>query len=268
VRREHDRLRIDKLYVIENETEPKRTLFNPEGTFRFAVPEDVIEMRSVSASYASGMPVPQSTSPLSDGSGYAAATALKPGTTDLAISYDVDYASESYRFQEEAFYSLSELMILVAPPDIEVESEGWENLGPDPEGRFAVYRMANVAAGSPYAMSLSGGSEHAADLVSSSSQQGSSTSGTQVTILPDPTRPQKWIIVLLMGAALAYGLLTALMPAKDARPATDAQTAQLRKSLADLEKRHAAGGLSAKSYRKKKGELQAQLNRASGSKKP
>jgi hypothetical protein len=268
VRREHDRLRIDKLYVIENETEPKRTLFNPEGTFRFAVPEDVIEMPSVSASYASGMPVPQSTSPLSDGSGYAAATALKPGTTDLAISYDVDYASESYRFQEEALYTLSELMILVAPPDIEVESEGWENLGPDPEGRFAVYRMANVAAGSPYALSLSGGSEHAADLVSSSSQPGSSTSGTQVTILPDPTRPQKWIIVLLMGAALAYGLLTALMPAKDARPATDAQTAQLRKSLADLEKRHAAGGLSAKSYRKKKGELQAQLNLASGSKKP
>ena len=88
-----------------------------------------------------------------------------------------------------------------------------------------------------------------------------------VTILPDPTRPQKWIIVLLMGAALAYGLLTALIPAKDARPA-DSQTAQIRKSLADLEKRHAAGGLSAKSYRKQKGELQAKLNRASGSKKP
>jgi hypothetical protein len=268
VRREHDRLRIDKLYVIENKTEPKRTLFNPEGSFRFAVPEDVIEMRSVSASYASGMPVPQSTSPLSDGSGYAAATALKPGTTDLAVSYDVDYASERYRFQEEAFYPLSELMILVAPPDIEVESEGWENLGPDPEGRFAVYRMANVAAGTDFALSLSGGSEHAADLVSSSSQQGSSSAGTQVTILPDPTRPQKWILVLLMGAALAYGLLTALMPVKDARPAIDSYTAQLRKSLEDLDKLQAAGGLSAKSYRKKKGELQAQLNRASGSKKP
>jgi uncharacterized membrane protein len=90
----------------------------------------------------------------------------------------------------------------------------------------------------------------------------------QVTTLPDPMRPQKWIIVLLMGAALAYGLLTALMPATDARPATNSRADKLRKSLADLEERHAAGDLSAKSYRKKKGELQAQLNRASGSKKP
>jgi cytochrome c-type biogenesis protein CcmH/NrfG len=104
-------------------------------------------------------------------------------------------------------------------------------------------------------------------LVSSSSQEGGST-GVQVTTLPDPTRPQKWIIVLLMGAALAYGLLTALIPAKEAQPAEDSRAEELRKSLADLEKRHAAGGLSTKSYRKKKGELQAQLNRASGSKKP
>jgi hypothetical protein len=267
LRREHDRLRIDKLYVIENKTEPKKTLYSPEGSFRFAVPETVVEMRSVSASYSSGMPVPQSTSPSSDGSGFVAATALKPGTTDFAVSYDVDYTPGSYELQETALYPLSELMILVAPSDIRVDAEGWEDLGPDPQGRFTVYRRASVAAGSPIQMSLSGGSEQATGLVSSSSQEGGST-GVQVTTLPDPTRPQKWIIVLLMGAALAYGLLTALIPAKEAQPAEDSRAEGLRKSLADLEKRHAAGGLSTKGYRKKKGELQAQLNRASGSKKP
>jgi hypothetical protein len=267
LRREHDRLQIDKLFVIENKTEPKKTLYDPEGSFRFAVPEAAREMRSVSASYSSGMPVPQSTSPLSDGSGFVAATALKPGTTDFAVSYDVDYAQGSYELRETALYPLSELMILVAPSDIRVDAEHWEDLGPDPQGRFTVYRRANVSAGSPILISLSGGSEHAAELVASSSQEGGSTA-VQVTTLPDPTRPQKWIIVLLMGAALAYGLLTDLIPAKEAQPAEDSRDDGLRKSLADLEKRHAAGGLSTKSYRKKKGELQAQLNRASGSKKP
>jgi hypothetical protein len=57
------------------------------------------------------------------------------------------------------------------------------------------------------------------------------------------------------------------MPAKGPA-AEDSRTEKLRKSLADLEQRHAAGNLSAKSYRKKKGELQAELNRASRSKKP
>jgi hypothetical protein len=267
LRREHDRLKIDKLFVIENKTEPKKTLYDPEGSFRFYVPEDIMEMRSVSASYSSGMPVPQSASPLSDGSGYSTTTALKPGTTDLAVSYDVDYSPGSYQLQEPAFYPLSELMILVAPADIQVEAEDWENLGPDPEGRFVVYRRTNVVAGSPIVASLAGGSEHAAELVSSSSEEQGSSS-LQVTTLPDPTRPQMWIIVILMGAALAYGLLTALVPTKEAQPAPDSHGDEIRKSLADLDKRHAAGSVSSKRYRKRKRELQAQLDRAPGSKKP
>jgi hypothetical protein len=61
-------------------------------------------------------------------------------------------------------------------------------------------------------------------------------------------------------------LLTALISVKEARPAEDSRTEGLRKSLADLEKRHGSGELSTKSYRKKKRELQTQLKRASGSK--
>jgi hypothetical protein len=268
LRREHDKLRIDKLYVIDNKTDPQKTLYDPEGSVRFYVP-DGVALGSVSASSASGMPVPQSASPLSDGSGYATPTALKPGTTDLAISYEVDYGREGYRLHESAFHPLSELMVLVAPADIEVEAEGWEGLGPDPQGRFTVFRRNGVEAGSPIDMALSGGSEHAADLTNSS--EGERSSGNRVTTLPDPTRPQKWIIVALMGAALAYGLLTALTSTKEAQPAKDPNLDGLRRSLADLEQRHGAGSISTKSYRKKKRELQsqlAQLDRAAGRQKP
>ncbi len=272
LRREHERLRVDKLYVLENETEPKRTLYDPEGSFRFHMPSDVVEMRSISASSSSGMPVPQAASPLPDGSGYFTRTAFKPGTTDVAISYDIDYSANHYRLEEKTFHSLDELMVLVSPADIDLEAEGWENLGPEPDGRFVVLRKSNLAPGTPIELGLSGGSEHAADLGSSSSGGGGSPPeghpSTQVIQFPDHTRAQKWIVVLLMGAALAYGLLTVLLPAPETTPAANSPPTSLQQTLANLERRHGEGKISSKSYRKKKRELQAQMERAARRGKP
>jgi hypothetical protein len=273
VRREHDRLRIDKLFVIDNKTEPKKTLYDPDGTFRFVIPPDVAELRSVSASSESGMPVPQSASPLPDGSGYVTRTAFKPGTTDFSVSYDVEYKPEGYRFEDQAFYPLPELLVLVAPADIELDADGWEALGPEPDGRFNVLRRTNVSAGTPLEIFLSGGSEHAEDLIPSSSSEGESaaTGGqSQITVLPDPTSAQKWIVVTLMAAALAYGLLASLIAAPEATrtegPKKDAlKQAQL--ALERLEKRHDDGKISTKHYRKEKREIQNRLANA-GRKKP
>ncbi|MGH9459812.1 MAG: hypothetical protein ACRD1X_01230, partial [Vicinamibacteria bacterium] len=269
VRREQDRLRIDKLFVIDNRTEPKRTLYDPDGTFRFVIPPDVAELRSVSASSSSGMPVPQPASPLPDGSGYVTRTAFKPGTTDFSVSYDVEYKAEGYRLEDRAFYPLSEMLVLVAPADIELDAKGWEDLGPEPEGRFNVLRRTNVPAGTPLEILLSGGSENAGDLIPPSSTDagnGDETQGQpQITVLPDPTSAQKWIVVTLMAAALAYGLLASLVAAPVATGSAGAKNdAQERAHLAmeRLEKRHASGQISTKHYRKEKREIQSRLAKA------
>ena len=275
VRREHDRLRIDKLFVIDNQTEPKKTLYDPNGTFRFVIPSDVAELRSVSASGSSGMPVPQPASPLPDGSGYVTRTAFKPGTTDFTVSYDVNYTPGGYEFQDVAFYPLSEVLVLVAPADIELDAEGWEDLGPEPDGQFHVLRRDNVAAGTPLEIRLSGGSEHAEDLIPSSSngggagETGGQPSGQlQITVLPDPTSSQRWIVVTLMAAALAYGLLASLISAPETTGAGGKNDALEKANLAmeRLERRHASGKISTKRYRKEKGGLQTRLAKAGRSK--
>ena len=220
LRREHERLRVDKLFVIENKTSPPKTLFDPEGTFRFFIPPDVVELRSVSATSSSGMPVPQPASPDPDGRGFFTRTAFKPGATDFTVSYDAPYSdTEGYEFRDTAFFPLAEAMILVAPADIELEAEGWENKGPDPKGRFVVLYRSDVAAGTPLEVDLSGGSEQAADLIPSSSKGGGEqqSSGARITVLPDGKSAQKWIIVTLMAAALVYGLLAALVPTPSKR---------------------------------------------------
>ena len=282
LRRKNEQLRVDKLFVVENKTSPPKTLFDPEGTFRFFIPPDVVELRSVSATSSSGMPVPQPASPDPDGRGFFTRTAFKPGATDFTVSYDVPYSdTEGYEFRDTAFFPLAEAMILVAPADIELEAEGWENKGRDPDGRFVVLYRSNVAAGTPLEVDLSGGSEVAADLIPSSSMGGmggmggkggegggeTQSSGARITVLPDGTSAQKWIIITLMAAALVYGLLAALVPTPSSgdpgATKTDPNNSlrPFREALARLEAQHATGQISAKRYKKEKRELQARLAR-------
>ena len=219
IRRDRERLRFDKVFSVENRTNPPRTLYNDSGTFRFHMPEEgLVQVLGVQATAASGMPVPQQASAAPDGNGYVTKTAFKPGSTDIAISYEVDFSSGSYRIDSEAYFPLAELLMLVSPADMELDAADWENLGPEPEGRFTVLRQTSVAAGSPVRLGLSGGSEQAADFMGSSSEAESTAPapprGT-LTRLPDDTLAHKGILVTLMGAALAFGLLWTLLPARE-----------------------------------------------------
>lgn len=226
-RREGDKLLVDKVFVVENRTSPPRTFYNSDGTFRFNLPtKDLLELHSVSASSALGVPVPQPASPLPDGSGYVTKTAFKPGETQVAVSYEVRYLNSHYQVEGRAFERLAELLVFVAPPDIEITAEGWEDLGVEPEGRFSAIRMRNVAAGTPFRFELSGGSDEARPLLptsegstGSSGSAGAPNAAAQGTITrpPDTTRASKWVLIVLMAAALAYGLLAELYPSSSRR---------------------------------------------------
>jgi hypothetical protein len=208
-RREGDKLLVDEVYVVENRTSPPRTYFDPDGSFRFSLPtKDLRELRSVSARGKSGMPVPQQASPLPDGTGYVTKTAFKPGETELVVSYEVGYGADGYHLSARAFYPIDEVYVFVAPPDIDIDASGWENLGPEPEGRFVAVRKRNLSPGDPLELALSGGSDSVASAPAAENPRPTG----QVTILPDSGRFSKAVLVVLMAAALGYGLLSVLYP--------------------------------------------------------
>lgn len=207
LRRQNGLLRVEKLYVVENLCEPRKTFYDSEGTFRFHIPREVAHGTSVLVSAPGDAPVTVAASPLPDGSGYVTHTPFKPGKTDVIIAYDVVDPSGNYQLQEQAYYALSQILVLITPSDVELKADGWENLSPEGRSRFIVLRQSNVEAGSPIDVTLVGGAEPAVEPVASA-PNGPSLHGT-VTQLPDPSRPQMWIIVLLMGAVLAYGLVNA-----------------------------------------------------------
>jgi hypothetical protein len=136
----------------------------------------------------------------------------------VVISYEVSYGKDGYPLKSVALYPMSELYVFVAPPDVRVDAPGWENLGPEPEGRFVAIRKRDVAQGAPIELKLSGGSARAASAAESSGDSGTESQGggqRTITVLPDPMRSSKAVLVLLMAAALGYGLLTSLFPAPD-----------------------------------------------------
>jgi hypothetical protein len=218
-RREGDRLLVDEVYVVENSTSPPKTYHDPAGTFRFHLPAAGLrELRSVSARGESGMPVPQQASPdpdSTDGSVYVTRTALKPGETELLVSYEVAYGADGYELRTRALYPLEEVYALVAPPDVRIEGGDWENLGLEPEGRFMALRKRDVPRGAPLTLKLSGGSERVAS--GEASETEASSGGETVTLLPDAWRFEMAVLIVLMAAALAYGLLAALYPPEGGR---------------------------------------------------
>jgi hypothetical protein len=213
-RRDGDKLLVDEVYVVQNVTNPPKTYHDPAGTFRFHLPTaNLRELRSISARGESGMPVPQQASPAPDSedrSVYVTKTAFKPGETELVVSYEVSYGAEGYELRSRAFYPLQEVYAFVAPPDVRIESGDWENLGLEPEGRFTALRKRDVPRGAPLAFKLSGGSEHVASEETSEAE--ASSSGETVTLLPDAWRFEMAVLIVLMAAALAYGLLATLYP--------------------------------------------------------
>lgn len=205
LRRDGNRLRVEKLYVVENRSRPRMTFYDSKGTFRFYVPPNILGSSSVYATSTSGTPTPQSFSPLPDGSGYVTWPAFKPGTTDITISYDVEFPSGTYRLHEQTFYALPQILVLVTPADIELHAEGWENLTANPESRYLVFRQSNVPPAVPLELTLASGGENSAPAAAPDGDGGAPHG--RIAQLPDPSRLQKWMVIILMGAALAYGLV-------------------------------------------------------------
>ena len=207
--RRGDVLRAQTLYVVENRSDPPRTLYDPGGTFRFRLLGALRELRAVTASSASGMPVPQPTVLTEDGSTYSARTAFKPGSTEIVVSYDVDYANEEFIWRETSLHDIPTVVVLVSPSDVQVDVDAaWEKLDPGPSSRFLVLRRRSVKKGQVLEASFRGGTTRPPSNPAPMSS-GGAPHGT-VTPIPDPAAPRRAIVIVFMAAVLTYGLLAGL----------------------------------------------------------
>jgi hypothetical protein len=144
-------LEVSEMYTLRNESNPPLTQMS-DRTFVVTIPQEA-QLTDGMAAGPGGMPV--TTSPLSLGSGrYAFAYPLRPGRTQLQISYKLPYTG-SRAFAFTADMPLAELGVML-PKSMQFTSSG-ENFAPaSDENGLMVFVAKSVSAGQPLKFSVSG----------------------------------------------------------------------------------------------------------------
>jgi hypothetical protein len=145
------RLLVGEEYVITNSAKPPATYSNAKGTFEFAVP-DGAQIGQVSASSPGGMPTTQSTIDKSKNR-YAIDFPLKPGDSNIRISYDLPYDPARTTVRPANVLPAARMM-LAAPQGVQISGDGFSPAGSD-QG-FTLMTRENVPPGAAFGITLSG----------------------------------------------------------------------------------------------------------------
>ena len=118
--KEKNRLRVEKLFILENVSRTPKTFLDPKETFRYFLPRDILEPPLVSASSGS-MPIKVASAPVEGTAFYSIAYPIKPGQTQIEIKYQVPYPG-NYSFEETLPYRIKKIECVSSPLDMSVES--------------------------------------------------------------------------------------------------------------------------------------------------
>jgi hypothetical protein len=203
-------LLVQQQYLLANETNPRKTLVNPQGTFLFDTPPpSVTSELSVAVVGLAGIPLPQTPTPRSEG-GYQINYPMKPGVNEIRISYRVSYSTSQRELKHRLFYGTNTARILVLPPDLQVSGTQLKSEGKDSRTQAAMYAVAEIAKGGLLDVKILG----EAPEVSASDDAGRESETAQpqfkVVRLPNPVFEKKEIVLGSLGALFALAILYAL----------------------------------------------------------
>ena len=195
------RLLVGEEFVVSNTSNPPTTYANVKGTFEFAIP-DGAQLGQVNTTAPGGLPTQQGTIDISKNH-YAVDYALKPGETNIRVTYDLPYDGDRASVRPVSVQPVARVMI-AAPEGVQISSDGFSPAGT--EQGYTLLTRDNVAAGAPIAVSLSGAARLADQSPSGGGQPAgggaAAPAGANVQVLSPRLSSFQWII--LGGMALFF----------------------------------------------------------------
>ncbi len=159
MRRSHDTLTVDRIFMISNNTDPPRTVTGEGAGFRIYFPEERLRIASL---FVTSLGIPISMSPhRTDTPGvYTIDYPFKPGQTRVGSSFDVDYANERYTYEEPLQYDIDEFIAMTEDTTMVLESESLD-LGETREVRgFKAYAVDSLSLATTLTLNVRGGMAH------------------------------------------------------------------------------------------------------------
>jgi hypothetical protein len=160
VRREGDLLRLDEVYQVENAS--RKTYVSKEG-FRFYLSPNIAKLNSVSVlAPGSNMPIAQKANQSAAGQGYSIANPIRPGRTQIQISYEMSYAGNRASVAKKFFYPIGSFNLFLSPEDIQAKSNLLKDTTTESTG-FRTLSGTDIPADTEVSIELTGGSSREPD---------------------------------------------------------------------------------------------------------
>lgn len=203
-------LLIQQQYLVINETSPKKTLVNSQGTFFFDIPptEMTNELNVVVVGLAE-IPLPQTPIPNSEG-GYLISYPMKPGINEVRISYRVNFNSSQRELKHRLFYGTSAARVLILPADLQVSGDRVQPAGKDSRTQAAMYQVTGIRKGEFLDLKIAGEAPKVSESDDSNRESESGEPQLRVVRLPNPVFEKKEIILGGFGAFFLLTILYAL----------------------------------------------------------
>ncbi len=149
-------LQILKIYNVSNESDNPRTYVNGEGTFLFRVPQESHGINFLTVN--TGL-VPVNQEPVStDNPGvFAVDYPIKPGLTQVSVSYHVEYGQKIHLYSEEVLYGIDDLVVVTTPSNMILTGDRFTPAEADAHQDFSIYKSEHISAGELLTFTLSGG---------------------------------------------------------------------------------------------------------------
>jgi hypothetical protein len=254
-------LQIEILYEIHNHVEPAGTIAEPDKQFLIYLPEDRVEIMRSFVAYGD-IPIDRFPVPTDQPGIYRVDYPIRPGDTQVGISYTVPYSDSAYTVAYQLPYAIENMTIYAINANMGVSS-GTLTLGPGESVHgMTAYSVSDVAAGTNFEVTFRGGDPITAAPGGGGSPHGGS--GAQPAIIEVPNRMENpsillmVAILLLMLAVLGMSARGAISPLN--QPDQLAAYYQvLLKRLARLDDLNEAGAVAHDVYKVKRAELKNQL---------
>lgn len=258
-RRSHDTLSIDRLYMINNLSDPPRTVMGKGAGFRVMIPDDNIEITQM---FVTDLGIPITVEPRPSGEPNISTIdyAFKPGETRVGISYSMNYATERYDYEETLEYGLTQLIVMTEDPSMEVSSKDLEFPEAGETHGFRSFRFGEFAKSSTLPLTFRKGEAHLHGRSPVSQQQ----SGHQIVNLEAGWEQFTFIIIigftLLLVLVAALGTKSSLDPDSQVIVMTT-QRNSLVGQIAKLDDLYETGTLTDQLYKSTRLELVEKLAR-------
>jgi hypothetical protein len=190
---------VNEGYIFRNDG---TTTYNDpdDGTLKFYLPAVAKGIAQVKATAPQGMPIDRAAEKTSQKDIYKIDFPIKPGETDIQITYLVPYSSGAI-FEGRVVGKTDEPTLLVAPSGVTLKGEGLESKGQEPQSKALVYstKAAN------YKVEIAGSMPVASADADSGGDNGPSLEEVAPRILREN---MKWILALALGIlALGFTVL-------------------------------------------------------------